>query len=244
MTMRIALVDDNAAELAELAELIKMELPDADPPELALFPSGAAFLEVWRPGAYDAVVLDIYMGPPDGLETARCIRRSDRRVPLAFCTHSNGFASESYELEVGYYLRKPPTRAGVAAMLYRLLPEELERRRTVTLPDGRQTPLRGILFTEYYNHVVTLHLSDGREGGGDGGCLRVRTSQAEMERLLLAHDGFVSPTRGIIVNLAAVDTMSEGDFVLRGGRIIHAARRRQKAMQAAYADFLGRGKRR
>lgn len=236
--LHIAVVGGDPAELAELADLIREELCDCGQPApvMDMFSGGAAFLAGWRPGAYDAVVLDIHAGRVNGIETARRIRAAGSRVPLAFCSHSNGFAAESYEVEARYYLRKPLTRTGVSAMLRRLLPNETERRRTVELPGRRRVPLRSILFTAYYNHVVTVYLADGA-GDASASQMRVRTTQAEIERRLLPHEEFVAPARGIVVNLFAVAKMSPEDFILRSGHIIRIARRRSKEMREAYDRF-------
>lgn len=109
-------------------------------------------------------------------------------------------------------------------------------RRTVELPGRHRVPLRSILFTAYYNHVVTVYLADGA-GDASASQMRVRTTQAEIERLLLPHEEFVAPARGIVVNLFAVAKMSPEDFILRSGHIIRIARRRSKEMREAYDRF-------
>lgn len=96
-------------------------------------------------------------------------------------------------------------------------------------------PLRSILFAAYYNHVVTVYLADGA-GDALASQMRVRTTQAEIERLL-PHEEFVAPARGIVVNLFAVAKMSPEDFILRSGHIIRIARRRSKEMREAYDRF-------
>lgn len=97
-------------------------------------------------------------------------------------------------------------------------------------------PLRSILFAAYYNHVVTVYLADGA-GDALASQMRVRTTQAEIERLLLPHEEFVAPARGIVVNLFAVAKMSPEDFILRSGHIIRIARRRSQRMREAYDRF-------
>lgn len=231
--MRLALVEDNSEERAALAELIRAQLTQAGQhsAELAAFSGGEAFLDSWHAGAYDVVILDIFMAGMDGVEVARRIRQTDTEVLLVFCTNSNDFAAESYEVDARYYLHKPVTAESVTAMLYRLGLEELERRRAVTLPDGQQVPVRSIQYTEYYNHVVTVHLLP------DDTVLRVRTSQAAMEALLLPYEGFLSPCRGVIVNLFAVQHMTREDMLLRNGHVIHIARRKYKEVRCAYNSF-------
>lgn len=231
--MRLALVEDNSEECAALAALIKTELAQAGQrsPEITVFPGGEAFLAAWHAGAFDVVLLDIFMDGMDGVEVARRIRQTDADVLLVFCTSSNDFAAESYELDARYYLHKPVTAESVTAMLRRLRLEELERRRAVTLPGGQQVPVRSIQYTEYYNHVVTVHLFP------DGSTLRIRTSQAEMEALLLRYEGFLSPCRGVIVNLFMVQHMSGEDLLLRDGHVIRIARRKYKEVRGAYNRF-------
>lgn len=56
-------------------------------------------MAAWTPGMCDLVILDIFMGGVTGMDVAREIRRSDREVKLVFCTTSNEFASESYEVK-------------------------------------------------------------------------------------------------------------------------------------------------
>ena len=58
-------------------------------------------------GAYDLVVLDIFMGKMTGIEVAEKLRETDKSVHIAFGTSSNEFASESYDLNACYYLCKP-----------------------------------------------------------------------------------------------------------------------------------------
>ena len=62
------MVDDNGPELAALAEMLKTELArigqvDA---EIAVFSSGEAFLAGWTAGAYDLILLDIFLDGMDG----------------------------------------------------------------------------------------------------------------------------------------------------------------------------------
>ena len=133
--MKIALVDDDPRALAQLEQYLTEQLGRET--EISHYGSGEALLADWRPGAFELVVLDIYMGGATGMEVARRLRAGDGQVRLAFATSSNDFASESYEVGACYYLRKPFRPEGVRAMLERLDLEALERSRRLRLPDGR-----------------------------------------------------------------------------------------------------------
>ena len=60
------------------------------------------------------------MGGILGIDVARKVRESDNDVRLVFCTTSNEFASESYEVNAHYYLHKPFTEKSIKLMLDRL----------------------------------------------------------------------------------------------------------------------------
>ncbi len=231
--MRIALVDDEPILLnilkdaltASLAELsIEAECVDT-------FGSGEDFLADFEAGKYDIIILDIYMDGMTGIDVARKIRETDTDVSLAFCTSSNEFAYETYEVEAKYYLNKPVSQEKVAAMLKRFNLASLERNRAVKMPDGSRVPLSLIIFTEYNNHNVTFHIKD----------IPPRSfymTQGDAEALLLPYKGFYVTNKGCIVNFAQVKAIESGAFVMQNGENVSIARRRYKEIEAAYTKYL------
>lgn len=230
--MRIALVDNERDELEKLSEMIVRELASTGYSDCRMdtFDSGEAFLTGWGKGKYDIIILDIFMEKQNGVEVARRIRMSDEEVRLVFCTASNEFASESYEVNAQYYLQKPVDQDGISAMLRRLNLEMLDRTRTITLPDGHPVLLRNILCTDYSNHVITFYMEKKET-------YRIRLSQSQLEALLLPEDFFFSPIKGMIVNFHAVERMTEDSFLLRNGMVIPVARRKYKEAKEAYTRF-------
>lgn len=67
--MKIALVDDDPRALAQLEQYLTEQLGRET--EISRYGSGEALLADWRPGAFELVVLDIYMGGATGMEVAR-----------------------------------------------------------------------------------------------------------------------------------------------------------------------------
>ena len=230
--MRIALVDDDRAQIETLSKMVTAELSKSGYPvsKLDAFESGEAFLAKWQAGAYDIIILDIFMDKLTGVETARKIRESDHMVRLVFCTISNEFASESYEVAAQYYLHKPVGQEGISAMFRRLNLDALEKTKAVTLPDGHPVLIRRILYTDYCNHVVTLFIKDEEP-------YRVRISQTALEALLLPFGYFFSPVKGMIINCHEVVKMTEEDFILSSGNVIHITRRKYKEARDAYTRF-------
>ncbi len=231
--MRIALVDDEPILLnmlkdaltASLAELsIEAECVDT-------YALGEDFLADFETGKYDIIILDIYMDGMMGIDVARKIRETDTDVSLAFCTSSNEFAYETYEVEAKYYLNKPVSQEKVAAMLRRFNLASLERNRAVKMPDGSRVPLSLIIFTEYNNHYVTFSFKD----------IPPRSfymTQGDAEALLLPHKGFHVINKGCVVNFAQVKAFESGTFQMQNGENVPIARRRYKEIETAYTKYL------
>ncbi len=225
--MKIAVVDDDAAVYERMRGYIAELLGDSA--EICSFPSGEDFLSVWKKELFDLVILDIFMGKLTGMEVARKIRETDKTVKIAFCTTSNEFASESYEVDACYYLHKPFGRDNIRAMLDRLSLSEIERMRTVGLPDGSAVRLRDIVFADFSSHKVTLHCKSGDRV--------VRSSFSEIEPVLCAYPYFFSPSKGIIVNFYEISAQSDDTFALSDGSVVPISRRKAKEVLEAYSSF-------
>ena len=231
--MKFALVDDEILQLQNLRQLLAAELHTLTPNTPHLidgYRNGQVFLDHWQPGMYDVVVLDIFMGGITGVDVAKEIRRTDPAVKLVFCSRSNEFAAESYQVNSQYYLVKPATPASISNMLHRLDLERIRLEQPVTLPDGHSVLLRRILYTECYNHVVTLHMKDHET-------YHLRTSHSQMEELLTPCGFIVSPNKGVLVNFYEVIGATDDSFTLSDGSSVPISRRKRKEVMAAYTLF-------
>lgn len=227
MDMRIALVDDTPEELVLLKSILDNELPTAD---VSSFPSGEAFLSSWESSSYDVILLDIYMDEMLGINVARKVRETDLDVRIVFCTTSNEFASESYEVGANYYLQKPVSTASFQRMMKMLRLTEYEQNRFITLPDGQQIVLRNITYTEYYNHSIIIHSKKRAD-------LQTRMSQTEWESLLSEHKFLYGCSKGIVVNFYEVECVKDGMFLLKDKSLVPVSRRKLKDTMDAYAQF-------
>ena len=72
------------------------------------------------------------MGGISGVDVAKEIRRTDSDVKLVFCSRSNEFAAESYQVNAQYYLVKPATPGSIMNMLRRLDLEMIRLGESVT----------------------------------------------------------------------------------------------------------------
>ncbi len=230
--MKLAIIDDECYQLNILQNILTDTLSEfgVENSSVAAFVSPELFLSGFERGKYDIVILDIYMGKSNGVEIARRVREVDPEVTLAFCTSSNEFASETYEVEAKYYLNKPISHDKVRAMLRRFNLTKIENNRSVALPDGNRVPLRHILYTEYNNHRVTFHIKDSAPRS-------FYISHGEAETMLLPNKGFSVANKGCIVNLAQVTGMSSGAFLMQNGEQVPISRRRFKEIEKDYMQY-------
>ena len=226
--MKIAIVDDDPRMTENLRANLSGLLDESA--VISAFPSGEAFLASYRPGLFDLIILDIFMKEITGMDAARKIRESDQTVRIVFSTSSNDFASESYEVNACYYLKKPYGTDQLRSMLDRLNLEEMERMRTIRLPDGSRVVLRQIIYADFASRRVTLHCKDGEN--------RLLASPfSEVEALLCAYPCFISPFKGIIVNFHEVESLTPDMIRLSDGSPIPISRRKSKEVLEAYFNF-------
>src|SRR5207302_6739839 len=104
--MRILVVDDERAVRESLRRALELEGYDVE-----LAPDGKAALERLEAedDQPDAVVLDVLMPGPDGLEVCRRLRKSGSRVPVLMLTARDEVESRVAGLDAGAddYVTKP-----------------------------------------------------------------------------------------------------------------------------------------
>jgi DNA-binding LytR/AlgR family response regulator len=233
--MRVSIVDDRQDDLTALSRELDSALREKgySVETIDLFTSGEEFLSGYEKGKYDLIFFDIYMDGINGIEAAAEVRKEDRSVRLVFVTTSNDFAAESYSLRADYYLLKPFVHEDILKALSIINLEDYERQRIVTLPDKTTCLLHDIIYSEYYNHRVILYLRNRQKK-------KLRTSQAKIESILCANDGFVTCTKGIIVNLEYVHRIEDGTVFLGDRLQVPVSRRRSADIRKAHADYLFR----
>ena len=225
--MRVALVDDTPEELQIISRIIEEELPQVD---VFTFSNGESFLENWESNSYDLILLDIYMGNLLGVDVARKVRETDLDVRIVFCTTSNEFASESYEIGANYYLQKPVSAISFQRMLKMIRLDDYEKNRFITLPDGQKIVLRNITYTEYFNHSIIIHSKKRAD-------LQTRMSQTDWENLLSEYRFLYPCSKGIVVNFYEVEKHDDGMFFLTNGEMVPISRRKSKDALEAFAHF-------
>lgn len=220
--LRFALCDDEPHMLDQLSAQVEACLVGLGCPEFRLrrFSGGRALLEAGEP--FDLVFLDIQMEPPDGLETAKALRRRGDGCLVAFLTVLRERVFDAFEVRAFDYLVKPVEPARLRRTLERAL-EELERRRASALVVRRGAarevvPLEDLAYCEVLGRKVYLHMADGS-------VLDYYDKLADLERRL--GGGFFRCHRSYLVNLDRVRGCGGGQVRLSGGEAVPVSRLRE-----------------
>jgi len=231
--IKIAICDDEpmmAQELAgHLAEYMKEKSITAY--DLSSFPDGRALLDA--ADRFDVIFLDIQMEQPDGMETARLLRRRGDHSLLIFVTVLKECVFDSFQVEAFDYLLKPLDGARFRQTMDRVL-RSLEQRTAKDLVIQRGTgcevvPLSDIVYCEVLGRKIYLHKNDGA-------VIDYYHKLADLERHV---DGrFFKCHRSYLVNLDYVRGCQDGQVLLSQGERIPASRLRERELTQSLLRYM------
>ncbi|MDE6744806.1 MAG: LytTR family DNA-binding domain-containing protein [Lachnospiraceae bacterium] len=161
--MRIAICDDEKEIRDMLAEKIERLYPKA---ELLLYQSGEELL--LTDTEPDILLLDIQMSGKNGMETARELRRKNKKTILIFVTALEDFVFQAFDVGAFHYLVKPFDDNKFAEVLGNAI-KEYEDRKTdhsdqdkkslMIMTGGKHitVDLAEIVYAEVFDRKVILH---------------------------------------------------------------------------------------
>ena len=231
--IKFAICDDEpmmAQELAShLAEYMKEKSITAY--DLSSFPDSCALLDA--ADRFDVIFLDIQMEQPDGMETARLLRRRGDYSLLVFVTVLKEFVFDAFQVEAYDYLLKPLDSARFCQTMDRVL-RSLEQRTAEDIVIQRGTGcevvlLSDIVYCEVLGRKIYLHKSDGT----------VSDYYDKLEDLERKVDGrFFKCHRSYLVNLDYVRGCQDGQVLLFQGERIPASRLREWELMQALLRYM------
>lgn len=196
------------------------------------FSSGEALLKSQE--EFDILLLDIGIGEPNGIETAKKIReRSD--VIIIFITAWKEHVFEAFDVEAFHYLLKPIDEEKLKEVL-RKAEKECQGRKSEEPLIVRKNGVccnvtKGeILYIENAGRKVILHLKDRQ--------IEYYARMKELEEELGSQ--FFRVHRGYLVNLRAVKSYHVGGVLLKNKEEILMAKTKYQDFVTAYMNFWRR----
>ena len=231
--LNIAICEDSPEDRQTLLSILEScTVPNCP----AMFESGEALLDNFRPGRYDLVLSDIYMGGITGVEAITRLRSIDENVPVAFVTSSQEFALESYRLSALKYIEKPYRQRDIEDILLLAKMKRDSGPSLLVHRSGREEAIRfdRILYLEQRTHHLAVILEDGQE------ILVYEKLSGFSDQL--EKNGFFSSHKSFSVNLSKVESIDRDlkCFVLSNATNIPIRRESMAAARRAFENNLFR----
>ncbi len=235
--MRIAVCDDEKLIRDTIAERIKKLYPFY---EILKYKNGEKLLEDTIES--DIVFLDIQMDGMDGIETAKCLRKRNKKIILIFLTAWEEYVFQAFDVEAFHYLIKPLRKEKFYQVLEAAINkvEEIQgamqkkrEEKSILVKVGTSSQkiyLDEIIYAEIYNRKVTLYtITKNIE-------FYAKMSNLEQE---LGED-FVRPHRSYLVHLRYVSKYCATDITLENGTVILLAKQKYKEFVKRYMKYIKR----
>jgi len=228
--MKIAICDDDPADALLLRGLVAKYL-DRHHYHVRVdeYSSGEAFLE-GDVNSYQLAILDIFMGGINGIETAKRIMERHPGIQIIFCSSSNAYAAESYDVSALRYLTKPLEEDKLFRTLDRFFHTHTSLRTLVYMKNRMEEYiyLTDVLWIEANGHNCILHTR--------GGDIPTTTSISQFAEQLAEAD-FVKPIRYALVSLQAVAAIPTDVFTLHDGTQVPISRDKRAEMKKTFTEY-------
>lgn len=199
--------------------------------QIQTFPSAEAFLFHYAEDtSCDILLLDVEMKAMSGIELAREIRRTDRRVKIIFITSHFEFWDAGYEVDALHYLTKPVSPDKLAAVLDKAVSLLATEEPSVILTCDAGTVRvneSDILYVESSLHYITIHTASG--------AYTVKESISAFEKRLSG--GFFRVHRSYLVSLRHITRISRTSVTIRGTVELPLSRGNYDAVNRAYIEY-------
>ncbi|MBQ9211345.1 MAG: response regulator transcription factor [Clostridia bacterium] len=231
--MKIAICDDDPAQQEYLESLLRVWGKERRLPlEIACFPGSEAFLFRWAEEKdWDLLILDIVMGPMNGMELARRLRKEKFTSPLLFITGFDEFMAQGFEVEALHYLLKPLREDQFTAVLDRALRQAPQEEKLLLAAREGQIALlpSEIWYLEAQGHHCVIATED-REWN-------LTESFGETEKKLTG-PAFVLCRRGLVVNLRYVAFVGKTELEMDYGMRLPVSRGLREKVNQAFLNYF------
>lgn len=232
--MKIALVDDEQAQLDEMAKLIRdFCTQHRCQIETVPFLNGEAFLEAFEGGGFSAVFMDIYMDGMDGVVAAMKMRSIDSRCVLVFLTSSIDFMPDAFSCHAFEYITKPFSPQRIFVVLTDILKVLPPLQKYIEVISDRKT-VRIFLY-EIVSVITDAHYLD--IALTDGETLHCRLTMQEFVALTDEDSRFLPINKGIIVNAEYILEFEDCCCVMENGAKLPIRVRDHLKIEQAAQDY-------
>ena len=236
--LRIAICDDNSAELQHIAALANEYLTERNvSADIRAFSHPDALLTACESKIFHIYLLDMVMPMISGLELGRSIRHISTDAQIIYITTEPGFALDAYSVNPLHYLLKPVDKGALFAAL-ELAAAKVgfgeETVVTVKTRDGLRTLSADVVvLCEYVRHTVVYTLVSGEQVE----TTTISGSFAEHVAPLLRDRRFIQPHAAFTVNMSCVERLSRDGFAMKAGAFAPVSGKQFSTVRNAYMSY-------
>lgn len=219
--MQIAVCDDEKEIRDMFAQEIGNLYPEAD---LSLYQSGEELL--LSGGEPDILLLDIQMPGKNGMETAKELRRKNKKAIIIFVTALDDFVFQAFDVGAFHYLVKPLDGRKFSEVLLNAVKQFEDRKKLDGASRKRELPslmittggkhitvnLEDIVYAEVFDRKVILHTMDSD--------IEYYGKMRELEEK--AGDEFYRTHRSFLVNFGYIRKYDATTVYLKKGQALMA----------------------
>ncbi|MBQ9365910.1 MAG: response regulator transcription factor [Schwartzia sp.] len=232
-TMRIAIVEDEEKDMAQLRVAIEIYMAEHEfNVAIDTFSSGTDFLRDFSPKKYELIFFDNYIGDALGIDFARKARSLDEAVEFVFVSMSPEFAISSYDVRALHYILKPVTPDSIDQVFDRF--QKHARKPETPLIEVMKNyhpvliPIQSIRYFEVTHRTCLIHADED---------VSVFMSLDDlMERL--PPEEFIRTHKSYAVRLDAIKEMGNNEFILKCGATVPIGRTYQNVGKIAFLKYL------
>ncbi len=224
--MQIAVCDDEKEIRDMFAEMIGKLYPKAG---LSLYRSGEELL--LSDQEPDILLLDIQMPGKNGMETAKELRRKNKKTVIIFVTALDDFVFQAFDVGAFHYLVKPFDDRKFAEVLQNAVKQSEDRKKLESAGRKGEMPslmitaggehitvnLEDIVYAEVFDRKVLLHTMDAD--------IEYYGKMRELEEK--AGDQFYRTHRSFLVNFGYIRKYDATTVYLKKGQALMAKRNYQ-----------------
>lgn len=236
---RIALCDDEAAELDKLEHMLRFWRRQHAECEFSVerfLDADKMLCRILEEGySPDLLLLDIYMQGRQGMEAARELRKMGRRCGILFITSSKEHALEAFGVDAVQYLVKPVSEHALFPVLDRFIEDMKAKKKYILLKDNgmKRVELHDIVYCEAQKKNQCICLADGTE-------LLQNMTLAKVYEMLSVCREFVKVGISYIVNLEHIDNLDAREVRMDNGKTIYLPRGAYRGLREQYFDYYCR----
>lgn len=231
--LHVALVEDDVLYVDKLKSYLdKFEEETGEKIDVVAYSDGADITADYKP-VWDIILMDIEMRFMNGLTAAAAIRKTDPEVIIIFITNSPQYAIRGYSVNALDYVLKPVSYFAFSERIKRACNALADRRhneRFVVLTDtegAHRVNVAQIRCVETEGRMLVYHTA-ARD-------IRTWSAISHAEESLGKY--FYRCNKGILVNLAYVDSI-EGNDVVVDGRRLPISRAKKTGLLEALNDYM------